>query len=186
MLASTVRRLSRCNTPMMGAGDELVDIVDDTDVVIASVPRRTMRSERLLHRAVFIAVVHSDRHLLVHRRSDHKDLWPGRWDIAVGGVVAAGESYEEAARREAAEEVGIDDVELVLLGTGRYVDDDVALLGRCYRITHDGPFTFADGEVAEARWVTPAELSSLRRDHDLLPDSLALLLPLLPPDFRSA
>ena len=33
-----------------------------------------------------------DGRLLVHRRSDDKDLWPGRWDLAVGGVVAAGES----------------------------------------------------------------------------------------------
>ena len=31
---------------------------------------------------------------------------------------------------------------------------------RGYRVVHDGPFTFADGEVAESRWVTFDELGS--------------------------
>ena len=35
--------------------------------------------------------------LLVHRRSDAKDLWPGRWDVGVGGVVGAGEAWADAA-----------------------------------------------------------------------------------------
>ena len=46
---------------------------------------------------------------------------------------------------------------------------------------HDGPFTFADGEVAEARWATFAELDHMRATHRFLPDSIALLLPLIAP-----
>ena len=44
---------------------------------------------------------------------------------------------------------------------GTYEDDDVQLLGRCYRVVHDGPFRFADGEVVEARWVDAAELADM-------------------------
>jgi isopentenyldiphosphate isomerase len=173
---------------MSDAGDEMVDIVDDHDQVIRTVSRREMRAGRLMHRAVFIAVVHPDGRLLVHRRSESKDLWPGWWDIAVGGVVAAGESYEDAARREVAEEIGVP-TEPEPIGGGRFVDDDVALVGRCFRVTHAGPFTFADGEVVEAHWVTREELESLHAVQRFLPDSWALLLPLLiaiaEPDFRS-
>ena len=115
-----------------------------------------MRAERLRHRAVFIVVTLHRRALLVHRRSDGKDLWPGRWDIAVGGVVGAGEDYDAAARRELAEEIGIGDVVPVPIGAGRFADDDVDLLARCYRVVHDGPFRFADGEVVEVRWVDAA------------------------------
>jgi isopentenyldiphosphate isomerase len=159
--------------------DELVDIVDDDDNVIATVTRSEMRSRRLQHRSVGIAVLSSDGRLLIHRRSNGKDLWPGWWDIAVGGVVAAGETYDDAAERELAEELGIDGVALEHLGHGRYVDADLAAICRGYRLVHDGPFIFADGEVAEARWATFAELDVLRATHRFLPDSLALLLPLL-------
>lgn len=68
----------------LNAGDELVDIVDEFDHVVDSVPRRVMRAERLRHRAVFIAVVDGMGRLLVHRRSPAKDVWPGWCDIAVG------------------------------------------------------------------------------------------------------
>jgi isopentenyldiphosphate isomerase len=165
--------------PGTGPGDELVDIVDDDDVVVRTVPRRVMRAERLMHRAVFIAVEHPDGRLLVHRRSESKDLWPGWWDIAVGGVVGAGEAYDDAARRELAEEVGITGVDPFPLGGGRYVDDEVALVGRCYRVVHAGPFTFPDGEVVEARWLSRPELGAAIATTRFLPDSLALLLPLL-------
>jgi len=159
--------------------EELVDIVDDDDRVIATVTRREMRAQRLLHRSVGIAVMSVDGRLLVHRRSAEKDLWPGRWDIAAGGVVMAGETYEQAARRELAEELSIVGGELQHLGDGPYVDDDVAEICRCYRLVHDGAFRFADGEITEARWVTLADLDDMRSRHMFVPDSVTLLLPLL-------
>jgi isopentenyldiphosphate isomerase len=158
--------------------EELVDIVDDDDNVIATVTRSEMRSRRLQHRSVGIAVLSTDGRLLIHRRSLAKDIWPGWWDIAAGGVVAAGETYEEAARRELEEELGVEG-ELEFLGQVRYVDDDVAEMCRGYRLVHDGPFEFSDGEVSEVRWVTFAELEAMRTTHSFLPDSIALLLPLL-------
>ena len=161
--------------------DELVDIVDDDDHVVATVTRAEMRARRLQHRSVGIAVVSSDGRLLIHRRSESKDIWPGWWDIAAGGVVASGETYAEAARRELAEELGLIDVDVEFLGQARYVDDELAALCRGYRVVHDGPFTFADGEVAEARWVTFDELDTMRATHRFLPDSTTLLLPLITP-----
>jgi isopentenyldiphosphate isomerase len=161
------------------AGEELVDIVDDDDRVVRTVPRAVMRAERLQHRAVSIAVLGSDGRLLVHRRAPDKDVWSGMWDIAAGGVVAAGETYDDAARRELAEELGVRVDELESLGEGRFRDDAVALIGRGYRCVHDGPFTFADGEIAEVRWVNRAELERLMATEPFVPDNLALMLPLL-------
>jgi isopentenyldiphosphate isomerase len=160
-------------------GDELVDIVDDDDRVVATVTRARMRAEGLLHRAVSIAVFGSDGRLLVHRRAETKDLWPGMWDIAAGGVVGAGESYLHAARREVAEELGIEPTDLELLGKARYADESVQLVGCGYRCVHDGPFTFTDGEIAEVRWVDRAGLDVLMAAEHFVPDSQRLLLPLL-------
>lgn len=160
-------------------GDELVDIVDDDDQVVATVTRAEMRAKRLQHRAVSIAVLSTDGRLLVHRRADSKDVWPGMWDLAAGGVVGAGETYEDAAHRELAEELGVQVGAMVPLGEGRFVDDAVALIGRGYRCVHDGPFTFTDGEIAEVRWVSRAELAVLMAAERFVPDNMALLLPLL-------
>ena len=164
--------------------EELVDIVDDDDNVIATVTRSEMRARRLQHRSVGIAVIGGDGRLLIHRRSETKDIWPGWWDIAAGGVVASGESYEDAAHRELAEELGIDDAALEFVGRAHYVDDDLAAICHGFRTVHDGPFTFADGEVAETRWVTFDELDEMLSTHRFLPDSIALLLPLIRPKHR--
>lgn len=101
------------------------------------------------------------------------------WDIAAGGVVAAGETYDDAARRELSEELGVRVDEMECLGEGRFRDDAVALIGRGYRCVHDGPFRFTDGEIAEVRWVNRAELDALMATEPFVPDNLALMLPLL-------
>lgn len=166
----------------LNAGDELVDIVDEFDQVVQVVPRRVMRAERLRHRAVFIAVVDGMGRLLVHRRSPLKDVWPGWCDIAVGGVVGAGETYLDAAHRELAEEIGVSaaTLEEIDLGESRAYDDaQVSLMARCYVVTSSGPFTFDDGEVVEAWWVHRDGLNNLLHRESFLPDSLALLLPLI-------
>jgi 8-oxo-dGTP pyrophosphatase MutT (NUDIX family) len=157
-------------------GSELVDIVDEHDEVVAVVTRRRMRAERLRHRAVFIAVQGSDGRLLVHRRSLAKDVRPGAWDIAFGGVVASGEAYPTAAARELAEEIGVSGVELAEIGGGSFGDEYYLLIGRCYHVVHDGPFTFQDGEVIATRWVNRAELDELLDTEDVMHDSIALLL----------
>ena len=65
------------------------------------------------------------------------------------------------------------------LGEGRFDDDAVRLVGRVYRLVHDGPFTFSDGEVVEACFVGLAELEARLARDPFLPDSLALVLPWL-------
>src|SRR3954447_5902977 len=126
--------------PSLRPSEELVDVVDRADRAVATVTRRRMRAERLRHRAVFVAVASSDGWVLVQRRSDAKDLWPGRWDIGAGGVVAAGEECAAAARRELYEELGID-AEPVPSHGGSFSDGDVDLVASCYRVVHDGPVT---------------------------------------------
>ena len=162
----------------LSGADERVDIVDENDVVVDTVSRATMRREVLRHRAVFILVRDAEGRVLIHRRSESKDLWPGWWDIAVGGVVGAGETYAAAARRELFEEVGIEGDPIEISG-GPYEDAEVRLIGRCYEVTHDGAVCLRDGEVAECHWVDIDELH-LRLERDrFLPDSLFLLGPRL-------
>ena len=163
-----------------GAGDELVEEVDTDGRVLRVVTRAEMRAARLRHRTTFIAVVDADHRLLVHQRSPLKDVWPSRWDIAAGGVAAVGESWEDGARRELAEELGID-AAVVALGGGRYDDEDVKTVAEVFLARHAGDVRFADGEVVDARWVTLGELDELIGSERCCPDSIALVLPLVRP-----
>jgi 8-oxo-dGTP pyrophosphatase MutT (NUDIX family) len=143
--------------------------------VLRVVTRAEMRAQHLRHRAVYLLVVHDGR-LLVHQRAPHKDVWPSRWDVAAGGVVTAGETWDDAARRELAEELGVDATP-VEVGAGGWDSDEVRVVGRVYVVEHPGPFSFDDGEVVEARFVDRAALDELLGSEPMCPDSVALALP---------
>nr|WSW71454.1 NUDIX domain-containing protein [Streptomyces sp. NBC_00995] len=88
--------------------DELVERVDDQDRVLgAAVSRRQAVREGWLHR-VAVTVCRDERgRVLVHRRSAGLSRFPGLHEVVVGGAVGVGESYEQAAARELAEELGV-------------------------------------------------------------------------------
>ncbi|KUN84958.1 NUDIX hydrolase [Streptomyces bungoensis] len=91
----------------MNPEDEILDIVDEHDRVVAQVPRGEAYARGLRHRAVFVEVRDAAGRLFVHRRTATKLVFPSLYDLFVGGVVGAGESYDEAALREAEEELGV-------------------------------------------------------------------------------
>ena len=161
--------------------DERVEEVDREGNVTRLVTRAAMRAGRLRHRAVFVVVTNSAGDLLVHRRAVTKDVWPGWWDIAVGGVAAPGESWEAAARRELREETGVEAATLEALGTGLYEDETVRVVGAVFRCESEGPFTCPDGEIDEAHWAKREELAHWWAGKRFLPDSLALVLPRIGP-----
>ncbi|HZG02466.1 MAG TPA: NUDIX domain-containing protein [Streptomyces sp.] len=87
--------------------DELLDIVDEWDRVVGQAPRREATARRLRHRAVAVRVRDAEGRIFVHRRTADKLVFPSLYDLGVGGVVGAGEGYDEAALREAEEELGV-------------------------------------------------------------------------------
>lgn len=160
------------------ADDELVEVIDDAGTVVDTVSRAEMRRGNLRHRTVFVAVLNDNDELLVHRRAEWKDLWPGAWDVAFGGVVDVGEAWIAAAQRELDEEAGVR-LELGYLGEESYDDDHVRELARIYLARTAGPFDFSDGEVVEAVWVPLTEVRGWLGGRTVCPDGVALVLPRL-------
>ncbi len=88
--------------------NELLDIVDDRDVVIAQAPRHLVHAEPfLLHREVDILVHDEDRRILFQQRSRNKKQNPLHWTSGAGGHVQSGETPENAAKTELFEELGL-------------------------------------------------------------------------------
>jgi isopentenyldiphosphate isomerase len=157
--------------------DEPVEHVDADGNVIEIVLRGRMRRENLRHRSVAVIVISSRGELLVHRRADDKDVFPGWWDLAAGGVVGVGETYPDAAVRELAEELGIGVADLTFVTSGHHDDAHAKEICHVFRVVHDGPFRFDDGEVAEARFVTPEALAQLLACERFLPGSVRMIGP---------
>lgn len=94
-------------TTMTLPAEEIVQIVDRANNPIGVQPRAIMRQRGLIHRASYILVFNSSGQLFIQKRTMSKDIYPGYWDVAAGGVVLAAESYETSAGRELEEELGV-------------------------------------------------------------------------------
>ena len=158
----------------MSAADELVDVIDDAGQTIGSVTRQEMRRRRLPHRSTYVLVFDLTGRLFVHLRTAPKDVFPSHWDVAVGGVLAAGESYAEGVRREVREELGIDVVAEELFPF-RYEDAATVVQARVYRIFHDGPFQLQTEEIVEGEFLTLQEVEDRSRGLPYCPDGMAVL-----------
>ncbi len=155
---------------------ELVTIVDRANSVVGSATRRRMRAERLPHRCSYILVFNSRGELYVQKRTTIKDIYPGYWDAAAGGVMQVGETYEESAAREVGEELGVRGVELRPLFDMWFEDERSAVWGRAFTCAYDGPLELQAEEVQFVEPMTPAEV--LRRaaaGEQFTPDGLLVL-----------
>lgn len=154
-------------------GQELVDVVDDQGRTIATVTRREVRERHLPHRSTYILVFNRKRKIFIHLRTPTKDVFPSHWDVCVGGVVGAGESFDAAARREIAEELGLE-VDPERLFAFRYTDAIWVVHGMVYRVVHDGPFQLQAEEIVRGEFV-PIEAVAGRASADpFCPDGLGV------------
>jgi isopentenyldiphosphate isomerase len=159
---------------MADPGSELVDVINEHGQVVGTVTRAEMRSRRLPHRCVYILVFNSRDELFIHLRSAAKDVYPSHWDVAVGGVLAAGESFDAGACREGLEELGVE-LNLERLFPFRYEDARTVVDAMVYRARHDGPFRLQPEEIVCGEFVALSEVQRRSRHVPFCPDGLAVL-----------
>lgn len=87
-------------------------------------------------------------------------------------MVGAGEAEHVAARRELAEELGIEGVSLTPCFTFRYTDGGNFIHGSAFLADYDGPLVLQEDEVADATWLTVEAALALE---DATPDSCVAL-----------
>ncbi|MGL5302603.1 MAG: NUDIX hydrolase YfcD [Aeromonas sp.] len=149
---------------------EWVDVVDAHNKVIGVAERATVRRDNLCHRASYILVLDEADRILVQRRTLSKDFCPGMLDACAGGVVTTGEEMEPSARRELAEELGIDDVSLQPWGHFYAQGDNFRVWGGLFSCHYQGPLQLQAEEVSEVQWMSLATIHS--RADEFTPDSL--------------
>ncbi len=160
---------------MYNPGEEIVQIVDRQNLALEALPRRIMREQGLIHRASYILVFNDKEELFLQQRTATKDLYPSCWDVAAGGVVLAGESYEESAQRELAEELGVTGVTCSPLFDQYFEEEDNRVWGRIFTCTHNGPFRLQEEEVAYGRFMSVPAIFELSKKEDFTPDGIDIL-----------
>jgi isopentenyldiphosphate isomerase len=155
--------------------NEIVTIVDDQNNVVGSAPRFRMRAEGLPHRATYILVFNTAGDLYVQKRTMTKDIYPGYYDVATGGVVLAGESYLVSAQRELAEELGIQGVALKRHFDFYHTDTNNRVWGLVYSCTYDGKIVLQEEEVESGDYYSLETILRLIEQEPFTPDGMNVL-----------
>ena len=135
--------------------EEVFDVVDEKNEVTGQATRAEVHEKGLKHRAVHIFVVNGKSEMLLQQRSMLKDVHPGKWGSSAAGHLDAGEDYEEAARREIGEELGIEDAELPLKYVGELPPSESNgwEFIRLYVTVYSGALRTPANEVGAVEWM---------------------------------
>ena len=90
--------------------EEWLQKVDAEGNVLGKVLRSDCHSGKMiLHPVIHLHVINEKGEIFLQKRSMKKFSDPGKWDTAVAGHIAYGETVQEALEREAFEEIGLED-----------------------------------------------------------------------------
>lgn len=101
-------------SPVFSDSEEWLPVVDEEGRILGKALRSYCHNgSRTLHPVVHLHLLRSDSSLYLQKRAETKLVQPGKWDTAVGGHIAYGETIEESLRREAMEEIGLQNFKAV-------------------------------------------------------------------------
>ncbi|TYG46460.1 hypothetical protein ES288_D11G257900v1 [Gossypium darwinii] len=139
-----------------------------------SKPRGDVHRDGDYHKAVHVWIfAEFTQELLLQKRADCKDSWPGLWDISSAGHISAGNSSLIKPQRELQEELGVilpkDAFELIFVfleecvtNNGKFINNeysDVYLVTTLEPIPREA-FTLQDTEVSDVKYISFGEYRS--------------------------
>lgn len=151
--------------------DEILEVVNEEGITIRTAPRTVIHGNpSLLHKVVHLLVLNKEGHILLQKRSPKKDVAPNKWDTSVGGHIEAGESLEDALKRETLEELGFECAKPVFLYSYIHSNSYESELVYTYICNYEGPFAFNKDEIDEIRFWNLEEIKN-QLDIDLISEN---------------
>lgn len=160
---------------------ECLDVLTPTGIRTGEVKKRHLvHAHGDYHRAVHVWIfVESTQDLVLQKRADCKDSWPGLWDISSAGHISAGDTSLLTARRELQEELGLtfpaDAFEFLfvylqecVINGGKYINNeynDVYLITLVEPIPLDA-FTLQKSEVSAVKYMKWQDYEEVLRKED--------------------
>ena len=117
---------------------EILDICDELgNPTGKTVEREIAHQQGILHRTAHVWILRKKENkiqILLQKRSEQKDSFPGCYDISSAGHIPAGDNYGQSAVRELKEEL-------------------VSKIFVLWKDLEEKDFVFVDHEVSEVKWV---------------------------------
>ena len=132
-----------------------VILVDENDNEIGEATNEEAHEKRLLHRIIHVIVRNSKGEVLLQKRQGGRGA--GLWDVSVGGHVDAGESYEQAAKREMREELGVN---VPIKFAFKFENKPKFHYVACFTAKCEGPFQ-PNEESSELRFMNKTEIKEI-------------------------
>jgi isopentenyldiphosphate isomerase len=141
--------------------EEWVPLVDEQGRITGKAPRSQVHNgSKLLHPVVHLHVINHNKAILLQKRPMSKLIQPGKWDTAVGGHISAGETLEQALKKEASEEIGLVDFSAKLVKSYKWesqVENELVYMFVTFDFKN---FKVHSDEVEEARFWTKKQIEN--------------------------
>ena len=155
---------------------EKIDVVDKNDRVIGVAGREELYQKNLRHRIVHILVFNNKGEMALQLRTKTVSFCPDHWSTAAGGHVGSGETYEQAAKRELMEEMGIGgDLKLFKKDTYR-VNRDLEKFITIYKVIYEGRFDFDKNDIAKVEYFPIDTIKNMISDGEKIHPELKYII----------
>ncbi|KKP24832.1 MAG: NUDIX hydrolase [candidate division TM6 bacterium GW2011_GWF2_28_16] len=144
--------------------DELLDLVDENDIVIATMWRAEVYAKKLSNfRAINAFLKNSKGEVWIPLRVTTKRVFPLHLDMSVGGHVSSGETYDQAFVREVQEEINLDVTKLSYKKIGLFVPHKhgVSAFQTVYEIDYEQDPDFNKNDFIKGQWMLPQDALQL-------------------------
>nr|WP_319570591.1 NUDIX domain-containing protein [uncultured Draconibacterium sp.] len=139
--------------------EEWVPLVDEQGKVTGQAPRSQVHNgSKLLHPVVHLHVLNKNGSILIQKRPANKLIQPGKWDTAVGGHISAGETLEQALKKEVFEEIGLKEFSAKLQKVYKWESEVEAELIYLFTTYDYKGFGIQSDEVEELRFWTKKQV----------------------------
>jgi len=140
-----------------------VNTVDDHDSVMGTIARKFVLPTAHNFRVAHLLLSNSRGEILLQQLARSRDRHPLAWGSSVACYLFAEETYEEAIRRRAVQELGCEPGAIVFRGRTAMQDIDSRKFIGIFTGHSEGPFHIDKAQIERVEFVAPNEIEQAVR-----------------------
>ena len=136
-----------------------IDVVNEADEKIGETTRREVLPAAKNFHTAHLFLVDANGRILLQQLSATRERHPLLWGASVAGYVFAGETYEDAIRRRALQELGVE-TDPKLVGKIEMIDERSLKFVSLFSATLQGEVRPDPTHIAAVRFATTSEIAA--------------------------